>query len=427
MKTRALLTAAVSTLLIAIMLVSVGLEVGAQDGSTPTPEPDRNDPAVFYGDPPVATGDAEWTIVENTFESFFPNGFEFTVKVSSTGGEVEAATVVWSHAPRNVTRRAAEYDEANDSYVAIYPGIAEASLPPWVAVNYQWRFTDSAGNTYTTAWYMGEEYSDANNNWSRYESEDIIVFVIEGLPDNTGQLTMDAMAAARETYVQAWGAQLPNKPRAILYANREGYMQWQRGTGSAPLVVGTTNPEWGATVQRIAGGDIIDLTWGTIVHEVAHMYQAQFAPAGFAAGTWWNEGNATFFELNQQYDYEQRVRNLASRNQLPALLDGTGPGQNSTGPDGLNRLGYDVGYTFFKWLVLNYGLETHYAIISRVRTGENRNAILEEVLGMTAHEIEAQWRVWLGASPDAPTLIPTPTFPFRPTQTPFQFPTRSSE
>lgn len=426
MRTRVLLTATVGLLLATVMLLSVGLEATAQDGSTPTPHADRNDPAVFYAEPAVKTGDAEWTLSDNTFESLFPDGFEFSIKVSSTGGDVVAATAVWSHAPRNISRRAAEYDEDNDRFVARYPGIAEASLPPWVAVNYQWRFTDSAGNTYSTGWYMGEEYSDTTHNWTRYESEDIIVFVVEGLPDNTGQLTMDAMAAARETYVQAWGAQLPNKPRAILYATRDQYMQWQRG-GSNPNVIGTTSIDWGATVQRMSGGDVIDLTWGTIVHEVAHLYQAQFAPAGFAPGTWWNEGNATFFELNQQYDYEQRVRNLASRNQLPALLDGTGPGQNSTGPDGLNRLGYDVGYTFFKWLALNYGLETHYEIISQVRTGEDRNAILEEVLGMPISEIEREWRLWLGASPDAPTLVPTPTFPFRPTQTPFQFPTSSSQ
>lgn len=427
MKTRVALSAAVGMMVSLILLLSVGLEAVAQDGPTPTPRADRNDPAVFYGDPPTTTGDAEWTITENTFESFFPNGFEFTVKANSSGGEIVAATVVWSHAPRNITRRAAEYDETNDRYVAVYPGIAEASLPPWVAVNYQWRFTDSADNTYVTEWYMGEEYEDHTNRWTRYESDDIIVFVINGLPANTGQLTLDAMAAARETFIEAWGAQLPNRPRAILYATREDYLQWQRGTGSAPLVVGTTSIDWGATVQRMTGGGSLDLTWGTIVHEVAHLYQNQFAPAGFAPGSWWNEGNATFFELYQMYDYEQRVRNLATRNQLPNLLDGSGPGPISTGPDGLNRLGYDVGYTFFKWLALNYGLEGHYAVISRVRTGEDRNAVLEDVLGMPINEIERQWRIWLGASPDAPTLIPTPTYPFRPSPTPFQFPTRSSE
>jgi hypothetical protein len=168
---------------------------------------------------------------------------------------------------------------------------------------------------------------------------------------------------------------------------------------------------------------VIDLAWGTVLHEVGHLYQAEFAPVAFAGVDWFNEGNATFFELNQQYDYEQRVRNLALNYQLPNMLEGSGPGQGSAGPDGLNRLGYDTGYTFWKWIVENYGLDAHRQIIQTISTSVSRNEALEMALGMSVQEIEQAWRVWLGASPNPPTLVPIPTMRFPPTVTPFIFPT----
>ncbi|PJF41994.1 MAG: hypothetical protein CUN55_10725 [Phototrophicales bacterium] len=413
-----------SLTLMITLLVSVGFEATAQSGATETPtsspedRPNRNDPAVFYGEPAVATGDAEWTLGERTFESFYPNGFTFTIEASSSAGAIESATVVWSHAPRNITRRAAEFDEESGRFVATWPGIAEASIPPWVAVNYQWRFTDEAGNTYVSEWFTGEEYYITDEEWSRYESEDIIVFVEGTLPEETGQMTLDAMAAQRETYRQAWGSLLSNKPRAILFGSRDSWNRWRRGTEN-PNVIGQTSSEWGGIAQVVSRGGIEDLTYGTVLHEVGHLYQNEFAPSGFPAGTWWIEGNATFFELYQQYDYEQRVRDVAAAGQLPPLLDGSGPGATGRGPDGRGRFGYDVGYTFWKWIVMNYGLDAHRQIIEGVGRNRLRNEVLEEVLGMPIQEIESAWRVWLGASPTAPTLIPTPTIRIPPTVTPF--------
>lgn len=411
--------------LVFTLLVSVGFEASAQGNGTPTPaspnsddRPNRNDPAVYYADPAVAEGDAEWTLGETTFESFYPDGFTFTVAASSSAGDIEAATVVWSHAPRNINRRAAEYDEETGLFTAVYPGVSESATPPWVAVNYQWRLTDVEGNTYVSEWFVGEEYYTLDEEWTRFESEDIVVFVDASLPDEVGQLTLDAMAAQRETYRQAWGALLSNKPRAILFGSFDTWSRWQRGQLN-PNVIGLTNEEWGGIVQRVSSGGLEDLAYGTVLHEVGHLYQSEFAPSTFIGGSWWTEGNATFFELFQQYDYEQRVRNIAAAGELGPLLDGTGPNPAGTGPDGIGRLGYDVGYTFFKWIAINYGLDAHRTIIEETGRNRDRNEVLEEVLGMPYQDIESAWRVWLGASPVAPTVPAIPTIRFPPTVTPF--------
>jgi hypothetical protein len=225
-------------------------------------------------------------------------------------------------------------------------------------------------------------------------------------------LTMDAMAAQRETYRVAWGDLLPYKPRAILFGDRSAWEEWRIGA-SNPRVIGQTSDDWGATVQVVSGGNLYDLAYGTVLHEVGHLYQDAFTV--LSAGTWFIEGDATFFELSQQYDYEQAVRALAAVGELPVLLQGTGPGVSGQRA----REGYDIGYTFFKWLTDNYGLEAHRELMALIDKGTPRNQAIEAVTGMTVEEVESAWRVWLGASAVAPTLIPTPTLLFFPSPTPF--------
>jgi hypothetical protein len=152
-----------------------------------------------------------------------------------------------------------------------------------------------------------------------------------------------------------------------------------------------------------------------VPHEIAHLYQSEFTL--MTAGSWFIEGNATFFELNQQYDYEASVRELAAAGRLPALLADTGPGVSGQNA----RRGYDIGYTFWKWFVDNYGLDGHRELIQTLKRGTSRDAALEAVTGLTLDEIESRWRVWLGASPVPPTLVPTPTMFIFPTVTPYGY------
>ncbi|MCQ3929659.1 MAG: hypothetical protein DPW16_04315 [Chloroflexi bacterium] len=427
---RNLVPIVLSITLLLMMFAAMSFQAIAQDGATATPTPSNDsngggntESRDYYAEPASSTGDAEWTIEERSFTSNYPNGFQFSARVSSSKGDIENATVMWSHAPRNQGRRAATYDESTGLFTSVYDN--SEGTPPWVAVNYRWILTDTAGNTYRSEWFMGEEYYDNRSQWERFESEDIIVFVEEGLPDDTGQQTLDAMAAQRETYRQAWGDVLSYRPRAILFSNRASFDEWRVGQGN-PNVIGQTNAAWGGIVQVVSGGGVIDLAWGTVLHEVGHLYQDEFVPAGLPVATWQNEGNATLFELYQMYDYEQRVRDLAASGQLPALLIGSGPSQNSQGPDGRNRLGYDMGYVFYKWFVEVYGLDAHRQLTEILGPSVGFNAALEQVTGLTTQEIERRWRTWLGASPDAPTPIPIPTMRFPPTVTPFIFPTASN-
>lgn len=435
-----LIAATLSLVMMAVLLTTVGLQAAAQSGATPTPTglaslaqgTEAENP---YDEPATITGDAEWGVVNLEFKSNYPNGFEFSARPTSSKGEVVSATVQWSHNPHADRARAfGEVDAETGIANAVWPATSNR-VPPWVAVNYRWSFTDSAGNSYQTEWVLGNEYEDTSREWTRAESEDIIVFIEEGMPAEVIDMTFEAMEQRRADFIALFGRQLAYKPRVMMFYNYDTFLEWRELTVNTnnTILAGQTTDYWGATVQVYLFGDIDQLAYSTVVHEIAHLYQADLYD--FRAPQWWIEGNATYFEIEPDYDYEQRVRDLALFYDIPPLLQGDGPVANDLGPDERGRLGYDIGYTFNEWLINNYGPEAHLKIVQMLEQGvyrtetEEFNMILEEVTGLPIAEIERQWRTWLGASAEAPTLIPTPTLEMRfpPTVTPFIFPTADAQ
>lgn len=381
--------------LVAFVAVSGGviLPAAAQEDTSP-------------GKPSTAT----WTVGELSFESRYPRGFVFTAEISSSAGPIVRGRVIWSHAPGTQKSRPLEIDPVTGRLIATWePGPGE-SAPPWLGLTYVWSVGDVAGNSFETEPRYAE-YADNSRSWIRSESDDVIVFS-QGLPPEVNDLTLAAMAQQRETYRAAWGDLLPYKPRAILFGDRQAWDEWQVGVSSARYA-GLTRSEWGGTVQRGTASDLRQLAYGTVLHEIAHLYQDAFTV--MPAGSWFTEGNATFFELERYYDYEGAVRALAAAGELPALLDGAGPGVSGRNA----RRGYDIGYTFWKWLVNNYGLDGHRELVTLIDRGVRRNVAIEQVTGLPLAEVERRWRVWLGALPIPPTLIPTPPFTFLPSPTPY--------
>lgn len=372
-----------------------------------------------FAEPGTSVGTANWIISESAFRSNYPDGFTFAVNASSDQGEIVTASVVWSHTPYELQRREAR-SVPNNGRITL-PVILPDPLAPFAAVNYYWSFIDSEGNRFRTNWIVGNEFLPDNpEEWTRVESEDIILVLENELPDELIDMTLDAMEQQRSTFKAAWGGVLSYKPRVVLFADQTEFSRvFGNFFGS---IIGRTDSKWGATVQVVTDDDLTDLAYGTVPHEIAHLYQFDVVgESGFPAGSWLSEGNATLFELSQQYDYIARVKNFAARGELPSLLLGSYDTLFATtiGSDGLGRLGYDVGYSFFHWMITTYGLDSHRVMVEALAEGVERNAAIEQAIGMSALEIETAWARWLGAEGPAPTPPPLTEMRFPPTPTPF--------
>ncbi|MFN7209192.1 MAG: hypothetical protein ACK4P1_02225, partial [Aggregatilineales bacterium] len=271
---------------LALTLIVVSLPAAAQSSflSTATPPPSPTDNG----------GNAQWTIRNSTFESNFPKGFTFTLEATSTGGKIVSAAALWRHSPvSSRTRRLATIDESGTKMVAVWEKSPGDAVPQWAGVEYWWVLQDEAGNIYETPRQYAE-YADNTRKWHRIESDDIIVFWQDGVPNEIGPLTIAAMERQRPFYELNWANPLGYKPRAIIYADFETWAEWSPGRGTVGgglVVVGPTSQSWGATAQVYDPfiQPVDEVANDTVLHEVAHLYQ--YANGGTSGLTWFIEGS----------------------------------------------------------------------------------------------------------------------------------------
>jgi hypothetical protein len=402
---------AVLALMIVASLALSGLPTLAQ-GNTPTPA----------ASPANNGGSATWEVKETRFTSNYPRGFTFDIEATSTGGKITTATVLWRHSPTSRSRQAGTVDEGGTKVQAVWDASPTNNVPQWVGVEYWWLLEDEAGNTYETQ-RQNVEYADYKRLWSKAESEDIIVYWEEGVSDDVGAYTIQAMADQKEFYGKNWPEPLGYKPRAIIYNNFETWAEWAPGAGTiarsggqATFVAGRTDSSWGATVQIFDARQGPEYTaYVFVLHEVAHLYQYANGTGG-RGDTWFVEGNASYFELLDSGLQEtfQRVRGKAINGTLPTLQGGGPSGRGAFALDS-----YDIGRLFFVWLNEIYGPEAHRTVVTLIgQQGRPWRDALEQVTRLNFIDMETQFRTWLGASnPIAPTPLPEPTIFFLPSPT----------
>ena len=378
--------------------------------------------------------DADWTVVAQTFTSDYPNGFHSSIQVSSSGGEIERARLIWYSATlragstRRVLGEDSVYDADTDTFTAGWEPDATMMLPPWSLLEYHWELRDAAGNEFVTE-PQQVEYEDNTREWSRLDSDTVIVYA-ESLPSEIEEMVIEAMEAQKAQYEAVWGELLPSRPRVVLFGDFDAWLEWRtadNNTSDTSFVVGQTFDQWGVVAQVVYGSDqktaFRELAYGTVLHETEHLYQSEFLSSRKRMDIpgWFTEGDATFFEMEPSYDYLGRVREMARSDSLPPLLAGVVGGPRIDGDN--PREGYDIGYSFFVWMQEQRGDLTLYnEVMALLAADVPFNEALEDATGMSTAEIERDWRLWLGASAEAPTLIPTWTPPpFMEPPTPMTF------
>ncbi len=356
---------------------------------TPTPNPTATAAAAFF------------TLGRTELVSRYPEGVEFVLRISSRAGEITRAQVVfWNSddAPRQSAPLT--WDESRQAFVYYY----RFFQPPWIPIHYLFRVTDSAGNAYETEPKRGE-YEDNTRQWTRLENQDVVVLIFgarESLSNELFASSADAMLRLED----AFGFSLDYKPYVVVMPDAASFQEWQEHP--EPFLAGQTLQELGYTIQTLQWGEQ-DLIHTTIPHELTHIFQGFIQSDDANLRGWFIEGDATYFEPVQQYDYEARVRQWA--NALPSLHDEISA--EFPGPDGGNRWNYDVGYTFIKYWIDTFGLESHRLFWQAQVEMEFEDA-LAYATGVSFDDLEAGWRAYLGARGPAPTPFQTPTLAFNP-------------
>jgi hypothetical protein len=417
-----------------------GRTASAQDvtpvTATPQPSPTNNG------------GSAKWTVKTNTLSSHYPTGFDFALEASSSAGKIVEANVKWTHAPGYLKRAPGKIDSSG-KITASWDASGGDTMPPWAGVDWNWDLKDEAGNVYETP-VQHDEYADTSRVWHRQESEDVIVFWQDGVPNDMGDEIIKAMRERRQFYFDNWGTLLPYKVRAVIFATQKDFASWDSDLltiakftpvptptllpGETPppsptpgdinvptevpfvggvFVAGRLVPSAGITSQVYLGRGAAHTAYAVVLHEVAHLYQS-FTGASSQGVDWFIEGDADYFGMDVENDCVAESQYMARIGTLPTLQ---GEGPSIRGTESLT--GYHVGCAFFYWLADTYGEGAHIKLWTLLGKGMSRVDALQEVTGLSFVDMDTAFRKWLGATNAvAATPAEFPTLQFPPTRGP---------
>lgn len=364
----------------------------ALNAASPTYDPTQRF-ATVVPSPTNNGGGATWQVNKLDFVSNYPKGFDFVLDVTSSGGKVLYATVNWRHSTINPQFKLVRPD-ISGKFIAHWVPDADNNIPQWVGVDYWWTLTDAAGNVFQTP-HGYAEYADNSRKWRRLVSDDVVVHWEASLPADIGPQIVAAMKDQRGAYLRAWGKLLDYKPHIVIYASAKPWKEWQPAIDISS-VDGETSSDWGTTVQVYdpdAPNPSHHLAYSVVLHEMEHLYQAVFGRLDdYELPLWFYEGDATYFERDQDYDFLQTVKDLQSQGNLPSLA-GKGPADTDDVDGG--RLAYDEGYAFWKWLDVTYGDDEHSKVWGYIVRAEPADTALELATGKKFPELESAFRKWL--------------------------------
>lgn len=354
-----------------------------------------------------------------TYRSLYPGGMEFKVIITPPEGvTIDQVTLFYSFSTGKGGRASARQGENPGEWIAIpYEG---RGLPPWHEIDAYWgvRGPDLSVNSEPEH----AVYYDATREWYRAESEDVLVYWY-GMPEDLGRYVLEAMAQNHDKYLEGFGAALPYRPMAVIFPPGPDWNEYKGDSSIDDTQMGFTGTiinEAGSTIQRVRTLEPAEIRaecpWNpaepsvefqmkvaasTVSHETGHLYQQE---TGVLRGpTWWIEGQATFFEVFEEYPVHERLRNLAQLRggDLPTLQgDGPSGGALTAAEDGCTHLLYDMGASFMSWLVDTHGgVATYRAVVEAIRHGASLPEALESVTGISFLDLENEWRAFLGVGP----------------------------
>lgn len=305
------------------------------------------------------------------------------------------------------------------------------SLPPGASIWWRWRYTDEAGNEFTSE-TQTVIWLDGVHDWQTVSNEDIRIHYYGKSEDFANTMLDAAVEGLRRNREQA--GMTPDAPVDIyVYPNyddmRDAVLYEPAWTG------GQAYSDFNIIIMGLSGSDS---AWdkNTVIHELTHILVGRnaFSCIGTRPG-WLEEGLAMYSEGELDSYMQSLLDQSIESNNLITLRSLNGG--FSELPDKAN-LSYSQSYSVVKFMIETYGQEKMTALLTALRDAKPIDDALMEVYGIDTDGLDSAWRESVGAPPllvAQATVMPTPTYvptyvpisgvPLAVTPTPYVIPTSS--
>ena len=337
--------------------------------------------------------------IDATLLPEMPRRSSFTLEATSTAGELIEARVFFQ--PIGSSARVSEpvqFEPAPSISLEHEWQMQLNSIPPGANIEYFWRLTDSAGNTFDTPKQTFVAF-DPRFEWQTMEDEELAISWYDG-GQAWGQEMFDTGKQALVQLEEALGSNVTRQVRLVAFANKNDFR------GSFPpqqdWIGGQAFSDLGVTVQIIGEND---RGWmrTVIFHELSHLVFAQALEGALAPVPSWLEEGLAMYNEPDDLDSGNRnsarlVENAAQNNELLAFSQL----QGNFGADGqVVNIAYAQSEMMVTYLINDCGKDGFRQLIQNLVDDMTVDGAIEAACG---YDSETLYNNWRQTQPNPPAL-----------------------
>ena len=346
----------------------------------------------------VAADEGDIRVVEAKAESHFPDGIRFFITAESSG-LIDEVRVFFRKADETGRSAYRSIDVEPAMTVSgesmLQAGSGGDYFPPGTRIHYSFEVRDEAGAVMRTE---DQEfvYLDNRFEWDTVSEGLITVYYYGEYVEERAKVVLEAAHDSLEKMLPVLGI-TPTEPLRIVSYNNYRHMAAALPFRSQAVREGLQTQGMAFSDERVLLVHGFDPTvTGTTSHEFVHLLVAEAAGGTSAAvPAWLNEGLAEYGNIDPTDDYDAALRYGVYTRRLKPLWYQT----SFTGSPEDILIAYGQGRSVVRYMLGEYGPQRMADLFVSLRSTQNIDMALQDVYGLTQHELDTAWRVALGLEP----------------------------
>lgn len=331
----------------------------------------------------------------------FPGQIEFQLTAESSGAAITAVQLLYGATRSEALTIVDVPIEAGQRVQAEHTLDTRVYyFPPGTEVTFRWLIRDAVGSAFTTP-PQSVVVHDERFPWSERTVENLTIFWYRG-NDAFGDELMATAQRSLSALRAEIGADLDLPVRIYVYASPED-MRTALQSNEVEWVGGQAWPGLGVIIAAIPP-DRIDEVRRIIPHELSHqvLSQATDNPYG-GVPLWFDEGLAVRSQEVRDADFDDLIATAAREGRLIPLqtLASSFPADPAQA-----RLSYAQSRDIVEYIVETFGAAAVQDLVAAFDEALPVDAALQQALGRSVDELDAEWRATLPVAQVQPT--PTP-------------------
>ena len=344
-------------------------------------------------------------VIENSVEHSFAQHVTFTLEASSDA-EISEVYLFFRaiHDEATEKKRVSLEDPSQDVSLEVRHDAMRYPLPPFAEITYWWQITNAAGQELKTP-PQQFTYHDNRFSWDRLSGDGITIHWMTGDGDPAfAQTALDiARASVRDIEAELRGSK-PDPLEVFIY-DSEANLQGAMVLTGRDWVAGQARPELGVVVVAVPEAQgYTSRMKRYLPHEITHLLLYELVtPNGYTyVPTWLNEGLATANERLPTPEYALVLEKARRAGELIPLEDLCVP----FSPDAQTAtLSYAQSGSLVSFIREEHGAQGIRQLLAAYADGASCKSGVEEGLGVTFRELEADWQMSLNPDSGWRTLL----------------------